>query len=135
MRRMLTVLATAVTMALLPCGVAAADTFTTDFEPSSGFTTGSVHGQVGWHSAVPGNIPALPLGYDQEVFGVSGIPGFGTRSLRHSNAYNEPTGELFYQTYSSSTAQSAGENEPNTEYNGEFSFISAKPAAQQPGCT
>ena len=133
MRSMPLVLATAVSMALLPCGVAVADTVTTDFEPSSGFTTGSVHGQVGWHSAVPGNIPALPLGYDQEVFGVSGIPGFGTQSLRHSNAYNEPTGELFYQTYSSSTAQSAGENEPNTEYIGEFSFISAKPAAQQPG--
>ena len=133
MRHILTVLATAVSMALLPCGVAVADTVTTDFEPSSGFTTGSVHGQVGWHSAVPGNIPALPLGYDQDVFGVSGVPGFGTQSLRHSNAYNEPTGELFYQTYSSSTAQSAGENEPNTEYNGEFSFISAKPAAQQSG--
>ena len=81
----------------------------------------------------PGDIPALPLGYDQQVVPVSGIPRFGTQSLRHSNAYNEPTGELFFQTYSSSTAQSAGENEPNTEYTGEFSFISAKPAAQQPG--
>ena len=54
MRRILTVLATAVSMALLPCGVAVADTVTTDFEPSSGFTTGSVDGQVGWHSAAPG---------------------------------------------------------------------------------
>ena len=132
MRRIDMVLATAVSMALLPCGVAVADTVTTNFEPLA-FHPGSVDGQVGWHSAVPGDIPAVPLGYDQEVFGVSGIPGFGTQSLRHSNAYNEPTGELFFQTYSSSTAQSAGENEPNTEYIGEFSFISAKPAAQQSG--
>ncbi len=132
MRSRRLVLATAVTMALLPCGVAVADTVTTDFEPPA-FHPGSVDGQVGWHSAAPGDIPALPLGYDQQVVPVSGIPGFGTQSLRHSNAYNEPTGELFYQTYSSSTAQSAGENQPNTEYTGEFSFISAKPAAQQPG--
>jgi uncharacterized repeat protein (TIGR01451 family) len=133
MRSIVTVLAAAVSMALLACGVAVAQTVTTDFEPSSGFTTGSVDLQVGWHSAVPGDIPALPLGYDQNVVGVDGIPGVGTQSLRHSNAYNEPTGELFYQTYSSSTAPSAGENEDNTEYIGTFSFTSAEPAAQQSG--
>ena len=130
MRGMLLALASAVSMALLACGVAVADTVTTTFD---GFNFGTVNGQAGWHSAIPGDVPALPLGYDQAVVGVSGIPGFGTRSLRHSNAFNEPTGEFQFQTYSSSTAQSAGENEPNTEYTGEFSFISSKPTAQQPG--
>ncbi len=125
-------LATFVSFALLACGVAVADTVPTSFEPPT-FMPGSVNGQGGWHSAKPGDIPALPNGYDQAVVSVSGIPGFGTQSLRHSNAYNEPTGEFFFQTYSTPTLESAGENEPNTEYIGEFSFISAKPAAQQPG--
>jgi uncharacterized repeat protein (TIGR01451 family) len=119
-------------MALLAWGVAAADTVTTTFEPPT-FHVGSVNGQDGWHSAAPGDIPALPNGYDQEVVGVSGIPGFGTQSLRHSNGYNEPTGEFQFQTYSRPTAQPAGETQPNTEFIGDFSFISADLAAQQPG--
>jgi len=127
MRGVLLTLATAVSTALLACGVAVADT--TAFE---GFALGTVHNQFGWHSAIPGNVPALPFGYDQSVVNVSGIPGFGTKSLRHSNAYNEPTGEFKYQTYSRSTTPSAGED-ANTEYVGEFSFISSRPDAQQPG--
>ena len=59
MRSMLMVLATAVSMALLACGVAVADTVTTDFDRS---TLGTVNGQDGWKSAVPGNIPSLPNG-------------------------------------------------------------------------
>ena len=91
---MLLVLATAVSMALLAGGVAVADTVTTNFERGS--TSVTVNGQAGWHSAcLPGDIPALPIGYDQDVVPISGIPGFGTQSLRHSNAYNEPTGEFF----------------------------------------
>ena len=123
-------------MALLACGVALANTVTTNFDA---FSLRTVNGQGGWHSAMrfaddpPPSVPALPFGYDQDVVAVNGIPGFGTQSLRHSNAYNEPTGEFFFQTYSSSAAGSAGESEPNTEYVGEFSFISDKPAAEQPG--
>jgi uncharacterized repeat protein (TIGR01451 family) len=132
MRRTLTVLA-AVSMVLLVCGVAAADTVTTTFEPPT-FVLGSVDGLDGWHSAVPGDIPALPNGYDQEVVANSGAPSaFGSQSLRHSNAYNEPTGEFFYQTYSKPTAVAAGETLANTEYTAEFSFISTTPGSQQPG--
>jgi uncharacterized repeat protein (TIGR01451 family) len=136
MRSILMTLATAVTMALLACGVALADTFTTDFES---FNLGTVDGQDGWTSAVPGDIPGLPLGYDQRVVltsAFSGVPGaFGSQSLRHSNAFNEPTGEFFFQTFSERTAVAAGEDLPNTEYIAEFSFISTKPNAQQPGLT
>lgn len=134
MRRMLLVLATAVGMALLACGVAVADTVTADFES---FTLGTVNGQDGWTSAVPGDIPALPNGYDQDVVLTSaygGVPGgFGSKSLRHSNAYNEPTGEFFFQTYSKRTAVPAGEDLANTEYIAAFSFISTEPDAQQSG--
>ena len=129
---MLMTMAAAVGMALLVCGAAAADTVSTNFEPPV-FHKGSVNGQDGWHSATTTDIPALPHGYDQEVVGVNGIPGFGTQSLRHSNAYNEPTGEFFYQTYSKPTLESAGENLPNTEYIGEFSFISTDQTDRQPG--
>jgi len=133
MRRTLMVLATAVSMVLLVCGVAAADTVTTTFEPPT-FHLGTVDGQDGWHSAVPGDIPALPLGYDQAVVANSGAPpAFGSQSLRHSNAFNEPTGEFFFQTYSRSTAIAAGEQLANTEFTAEFSFISTTPSSQQQG--
>jgi uncharacterized repeat protein (TIGR01451 family) len=136
MRSMLMMLVTGGITALLACGVAVADTITTTFEPP-GFHTGSVAGQNGWLSAVPGNIPALPNGYDQAVVSTEPYPGtpsgFGTQSLRHSNAYNEPTGEFFYQTYAAPTQNAAGEDLINSEYIGEFSFISTTPTKQQPG--
>jgi uncharacterized repeat protein (TIGR01451 family) len=133
MRRQLKVLATAASMVLLVCGVAAADTVTTNFEPPT-FHLGSVDEQDGWHSAEPGDIPALPNGYDQAVVANSGAPPeFGSQSLRHSNGYNELTGEFFYQTYSKPTAVAAGEELANTEYTAQFSFISTTPTAQQPG--
>jgi hypothetical protein len=117
-------------------GLAGADTYTTDFE-SPTFTASSVDGQDGWHSAVPGDIPALPNGYDQAVvdnsgFGQDGGPGFGDLSLRVSNAYSEPTDEFFYQTYSPSKPNPAGETESNRVFDGQFDFISTS-ASQQPG--
>jgi uncharacterized repeat protein (TIGR01451 family) len=128
---LLRTLATGVGLALLACGAAVADTVTTNFEP---FRLASVNGQFGWHSAVPGDIPGLPLGYDQKVVSVSGGPAsFGAQSLRHSNAYNEPTNEFEFQTYSSPTAQPAGEGVANTEYSAQFSFMSIKPDELQPG--
>jgi uncharacterized repeat protein (TIGR01451 family) len=134
MRRTLKVLATAVGMVLLVCGVAAADTVTTTFEPPT-FHLGSVAGQDGWRSAVPGDVPALPFGYDQEVeANGAGVPAaFGQQSLRLSNRYTEPTGEFFYQTYSKPAAPPAGETQANTEFTAEFSFISKTPTAEQPG--
>ena len=130
--RLIAAVAAVGTLALV-CDVAAADTVSTNFEAPT-FHSGSVNLQDGWRSAKPGDIPALPNGYDQAVVVNSGAPAaFGGQSLRHSNAYNEPTGEFFYQTYSKPTAVAAGENAANTEYTSQFSFISTTPAAQQPG--
>jgi uncharacterized repeat protein (TIGR01451 family) len=136
---MLTVLAAAVSAVLLVCGVAAADTVTSNFEPPT-FQPGTVNGQDGWKSAVPGNIPSLPNGYDQAVV-VNTPPApaaFGSQSLRMSNAYNPapehgPLPEYHYQTYSKPTPTAAGEELANKEYIGQFSFISIDPDHQQPG--
>ena len=99
MRRMLMVLATAVSMVLLVCGAAAASI--TLFEPPL-FHLGSVNGQSGvgagpWRSAPPGAIPSCnptpTLGkYDQEVVAKMGLArglGFGLAVV----AYVEPLWE------------------------------------------
>ena len=127
MRRVLISLVVAVAASLALSAAASADTKTTNFES---FSLGSVDGQDGWHSAVPGDVPALPNGYDQEVESSGGVAGFGTQSLRHSNAYNEPTGEFEYQTYSPSNADDAGEDLTNKVFIGEFQFKSTSPALQ-----
>ena len=127
-------LVTFVSFALLLCGVAAADTVETDFEVPL-FHLGSVNKQDGWKSATPFDIPSLPHGYDQAVVANSGAPpAFGGQSLRFSNGYNVtgPT-EYHFQTYSKPTKEAAGESLANTEYTAQFSFISTKPAAEQPG--
>jgi uncharacterized repeat protein (TIGR01451 family) len=133
------VLATAVSGVLLICGVAAAVNVTTTFEPPTFTPNLSVNGQDGWKSAVPGNIPSLPNGYDQKVVvnaDVGGPAAFASQSLRLSNAYG--TGpdtfppEYHYQTYSKPT-DPAGEGETNKEYAAQFSFISIHPDREQPG--
>jgi uncharacterized repeat protein (TIGR01451 family) len=137
MRRTVVVLATAASMVLVVCGIAAADTVISAFEPPT-FHPGTVDGQDGWKSAVPGDIPSLPFGYDQEVVTNAGAPGtFGTQSLRMSNAWN-PAPDTFppeyhYQTYSKPTTVPAGESLANTEYTAQFSFISVHPDREQPG--
>jgi len=93
-------LATLAGTTLLLCGVAVADTVTTDFNgfqscpsPVPVFAAcGTVNGQGSatpqppqihcaapvvdcWKSAVPGNIPSLPQGYDQQVVTNGAIPG------------------------------------------------------------
>jgi uncharacterized repeat protein (TIGR01451 family) len=138
MRKALMVWTTAVSMTLLTCAVAVADELKTNFEPAPppAFVLGSVAGQNGWLSAVPGNIPNFD-GYDQEVVSTDGFPGapddFGAQSLRHSNAAGAVTGEFFFQTYAAPTQVAAGEDLPNTVYEGAFSFISTTPTEQQPG--
>jgi uncharacterized repeat protein (TIGR01451 family) len=139
MRRVLTVLATAVGMILLVSGVAVADTVGTNFEPPTFTANQSVNGQDGWKSAVPGNIPSLPFGYDQRV--VTNTPPapavFQSQSLRLSNAYGTAPDtfppEYHYQTYSKPTTVPAGESLANTEYTAQFSFISIHPDREQPG--
>jgi uncharacterized repeat protein (TIGR01451 family) len=141
--------ATFASIVLLPCGVALADTVTTNFEPPL-FHTGSVNGQDGWKSGNPG--PTLPQGYDQAVVNnaspssspappaPAGPAAFGTQSLRISNAYGTAPDtfppEFELQTYSKPVAQPAGEHLDNTEFTAQFSFISVFPT-QQPtsGCT
>ena len=138
-------LAAFVSFALLPCGVAAADTVTTDFEsfqacspPQPVFVaTCTVDGQDGWKSALPGQIgPSLPIGYDQQVVGnhLPGAPApaaFGAKSLRISNAYGTAPDtsppEYEHQTYSKPTKAPAGQDLTNTEYTAQFSFISIHP--------
>ena len=102
MRSMLMVLATAVSMALLTCGVAAASI--TLFEPPL-FHPGSVNGQSGvggfpWKSAPPGAIsvrcnPTPTLGqYDQEVVATMALPWRSVGRVRQSVvAYVEPLWE------------------------------------------
>ena len=142
MRRMLMVLTTAVSMVLLVCGVAAASI--TLFE-SPLFHPGTVNAQSGvggfpWKSAPLGAIPScnpIPtLGqYDQEVVANSVAPpgqppGFGSQSLRMSNACG--SGDFFYQTYSPQELQLVGEARPNKVFLAEFAFMSTKPT-HQPG--
>ena len=127
MRFTLLVLSTAVSIAVLPAQVAVADIVTTNFDA---FSLGTVNGQAGWHSAVPGDVPALPNGYDQAVVPSGGVAGFGAQSLRHSNAYSENTGEFEFQTYSASNAVNAGDALPDTEFVGEFQFTSTSPDRQ-----
>jgi uncharacterized repeat protein (TIGR01451 family) len=133
MRSVLIVLATAVTVSLLACGVAVADTVTTDFEA---FHTGTVNGQSGWKSAPPGAIPSCdphPTGgrYDQAVVGNGLAPslGFGAQSLRMSNLCG--SFEFFYQTYSTPVVSPAGENRENKAYDARFQFISKRPNIKQ----
>jgi uncharacterized repeat protein (TIGR01451 family) len=116
-------------------GAAAADTVTTTFEPPIFQPNTTVNGQDGWHSAKrlpddpPPSVPALPRGYDQDVV-ASSVPGFGTQSLRHSNAFSENTGEFEFQTYSRSNAVNAGDGLPTTDFVGEFQFTSTSPDLQ-----
>jgi uncharacterized repeat protein (TIGR01451 family) len=141
------VLATFAATALLTCGVAAADSVSTNFEPP--FTTGSVNLQFGWKSATPFNIPSLTHGYDQAVVANAAIPtaaagqpppgptSFGTQSLRISNGWaptdpNSAPPEFHYQTYSTPNADPAGQDLTNTVFIGQFSFISVFPF-YQPG--
>jgi uncharacterized repeat protein (TIGR01451 family) len=141
MRSVLVVLATAVSMVLLACGVAQASI--TLFEPPL-FHTGSVNGQSGvggfpWKSAPPGAIPACvptPTNgqYDQAVVANSVAPpgeppGFGSQSLRMSNAC--ASGEFFYQTYSAQEPLQVGEARLNKVFLAEFAFMPKTPAYQR----
>ena len=142
MHRKLIALAAAVSMVLLVSGVAAASI--TLFEAPL-FHLGSVNGQSGvggfpWKSAPVGAIPACvptPTNgqYDQAVVANTVAPpgeppGFGSQSLRMSNAC--ASGEFFYQTYSPQELQEVGEARPNKVFIAEFSFMSTTPA-HQPG--
>ncbi len=132
MRRMLMVLAAAVSMVLLVCGVAAASI--TLFEAPL-FHLGSVNGQSGvggfpWKSAPPGAIPSCnptpTLGqYDQEVVAnmalllASLLGSAVSRCVCRTSCGN---GEFFYQTYSAQEPLQVGEARPNKVFLAEFAF-------------
>jgi uncharacterized repeat protein (TIGR01451 family) len=142
-RATMALFATVAVVALLPCGVALADSVTTNFEPPL-FHTGSVNGQDGWKSGNPG--PTLPQGYDQAVVNnaspstppapaaPAAPAAFGIQSLRISNAYGTAPDtfppEFELQTYSKPVTQPAGEGLDNTEFTAQFSFISVFPTLQ-----
>lgn len=137
MNRLFTLVTIVVAFGLLTAFAvtAGADTVGPITFESPTFTLGTVDGQDGWHSAVPGDIPALPNGYDQAVvnnslYSQDGGTGFGDQSLRVSNAYTND--EFFYQTYSKSTPNPAGETQTNKVFDGTFQFISTS-ANEQTG--
>ena len=137
MRSMVTVLATAVCVSLLACGVAAAS-ITLFEEPL--FHPGSVDGQSGvggfpWKSAPDGAIPSCNPNptegrYDQEVErnGLDPSVGFGQQSLRMSNLCGN--GEFFNQTYSPRESLQVGEDRVNKVFIAEFAFMSKTPTFQ-----
>ena len=142
MHRKLIALAAAVSMVLLVSGVATASI--TLFEAPL-YHFGSVNTQSGvggfpWKSAPLGAIPScnpIPtLGqYDQAVVANTVAPpgeppGFGSQSLRMSNAC--ASGEFFYQTYSPREPVQVGEARPNKVFIAEFAFLPTTPT-YQPG--
>ncbi len=141
MHRKLIALAAAVSMALVVSGVASASI--TLFEPIL-FHLGSVNGQSGvggfpWKSAPLGAIPSCnptpTLGqYDQAVVAntvapTGEPPGFGSQSLRMSNAC--ASGEFFYQTYSPKEPVQVGEARLKKVFMAEFAFMSKTRAYQE----
>jgi uncharacterized repeat protein (TIGR01451 family) len=136
------VFAAVVSSALLPCGVALADSVTSNFDT---FNLGTVNGQQGWKSAAPGDITTGPGGqgspgcvttggqFDQAVVNTAGYPngaasGFGAKALRFSNLC--ASGEFSFQTYSTPVQDPAGENETNQLFTAQFSLIPTTPAFQ-----
>lgn len=145
-----------VSLALVACPGALADSVTTNFEdfntcpaPQPVFAAcGTVDGQDGWKSAVPGDIPSLPQGYDQQVVLNAAVPGlpapmsFGNKSLRISNGYGTESEqscnfqcfppEFHFQTYSTPTTEAAGQDLTNKVFTAQFTFISVHPDTEQP---
>lgn len=119
-------LTTVASLVLLPCGVAAANTVTTNFDD---FTPGSISGQHGWRSGLGG--PS----FDEEIVPVhdyypGGVPGFGAQAWRFSNLVTS-TG-FGNQTLSPELNPPTTENGPDREFIADFSFITAK-TVEQPG--
>ncbi len=112
---------------------AGADTSGTLFEPPS-FAPGNIHGQGGWMKTG---------GFDAAIVANSGstAAAFGQQSLRISNATT--SGSFGDQTFSAPLVDGAGEatsgnggqagGERQSHFDATFQFMSAAPAAVQPG--
>ena len=141
MRSMVTVLATAVSISLLACGVAAASI--TLFEVPL-FQLGSVNGQSGvggvlWKSAAGGAIPSCDPTQPTDI--ITGGCRQHCRSYWRASWVRQlivamlnacGSGEFFYQTYSPQELQEVGEPRPNKVFLAEFAFMSKMPV-HQPG--
>ena len=113
--------------------VAAADTVGTLFEPPS-FAPGTIHAQGGWLKTG---------GFDAAIVANTGstMAAFGQQSLRISNATT--SGSFGDQTFSAPLVDGAGEatsahggqagGERQPHFDTTFQFMSASPAAEQPG--
>ena len=116
-------------VAMVFAGGAVADTATIDFES---YALGSIDGQDGWSSTGP---------YDHEVDGSNGVSGFGSRSLRISNAVT--SGAFGDQTFSKSLGDEAGEAAAASDglsggtrknsFEASWEFVSTVPGAEQAG--
>jgi uncharacterized repeat protein (TIGR01451 family) len=129
-RAIVGLLATFASIALLPCAVAAAEKVTSNFND---FSPGTIDGQHGWISGHLSTSECSGCAFDQAVVPVShfypgGVPGFGAQAWRLSNhivsyAYVD-------QTYSTANTQPAGETQPDTVFDAQFSFITTTPDPQ-----
>ena len=127
--------ATGLTIAAVPTVMA--DTNTENFET---FGTGSPDGQSGWQA--DGSAGSGCATYDHEIVANSyGIPSFGDKSLRISNAVT--SGCFSDQTFSNSLADEAGEASAVSDglsggnrqphFDAEWDFASTVPGAEQVG--
>ena len=86
---------------LATAGLVAADSNSVDFE--TGYSLGNVNGQNGWQHTGPHDVAVA----DVSAFANASGFGFGTKSLRISNAVT--TSAFGDQTYAPPLAQAAGE--------------------------
>lgn len=118
--------------------LASASTTAVNFE-SPAYTLGTINLQDGWSSfGAAGSGCAV---YDHAVSSSLSTPGFGTQSLRISNAVT--SGCFSDQTFSKSLTDEAGETLAQNggmssgtrqkHFEAEWSFASAVPGAEQPG--
>src|SRR5258708_21459884 len=113
-----------------------ADTYSTNFESCA---LGTINVQDGWSSL--GSIGAGCAVYDHAVDSSFGTPGFGSQSLRISNAV--VSGCFGDQTFSKSLTDEVGEVDAvnggfsggtrQRHFESQFDLASATPSAQQPG--
>ncbi len=125
-------------LALVPLGIALADSLPIDFES---YTLGAIHGQDGWSSF--GSVGSGCAMYDVAVADPTtfGYTTFGARSLRISNAVT--SGCFGDQTFSKSLVDEAGEATATNGglsggtrqryFEAEWTFASTVPSAEQPG--
>ncbi len=132
----MTVFGIFISLSLLVVTPILADSLGIDFET---YTLGVINGQDGWSSTgAAGSGCAV---YDHKVDSSAGVPGFGLKSLRMSNAVT--SGCFGDQTFSKSLANEAGEASAENGgmsggtrqpyFEASWDFASTVPGDEQPG--